>query len=85
MRKTIKILCSTFLVALISLGLSTKENIKKNNIEARDILTADMTKSSSGKLIKRANEVAASKVSEVKAQVSNEVEGTRHIRLWSDR
>ena len=29
MRKTIKILCSTFLVALISLGLSTKENIKK--------------------------------------------------------
>ena len=81
MRKTIKILCSTFLVALISLGLSTKENIKKNNLEVRDILTADMTKSSSGKLIKRANEAAANKVSEVKAQVSNEVEGTRHIRF----
>lgn len=81
MRKTIKILCSTFLVALISLGLSTKENIKKNNLEVRDILTADMTKTTSGRVVKRANEVAASKVSEVKAQVSNEVEGTRHIRF----
>ena len=58
MRKTIKILCSTFLVALISLGLSTKENIKKNNLEVRDILTADMTKSSSGKLISKTIDTA---------------------------
>ena len=82
MTKTTKILGGTLLVALMSLGLTTKVETKAKKLEARDVLTADMNKAVSGKAVRRANDVeAANKVSKVKAQVSEDLDGFRHIRF----
>ena len=81
MKKTTKILGGTLLVALMSLGLATKVNARNTNLEVRDVLTADMTKAATGRIVRRANEVAENKVSDVKAQVSENLEGKRHIRF----
>lgn len=82
MKKTTKILSGTLLVALMSLGLATKVNARNTNLEVRDVLTQDMTKSVTGKVVRRAvDEEAANKISVVKAQVSGETEGRRHIRF----
>ena len=82
MKKTTKILSGTLLVALMSLGLATKVNARKTNLEVRDVLTQDMTKPVTGKIVRRAaDEEAANKISVVKAQVSAENEGKRHIRF----
>ena len=81
MKKTTKILSGTLLVVLMSLGLATKVNTRNTNLEVRDVLTADMTKAATGRIVRRANEVATNKVSDVKAQLSAEVEGKRHIRF----
>ena len=82
MKKTTKILSGTLLVALMSLGLATKVNARKTNLEVRDVLTQDMTKPVTGKIVRRAaDEEAANKISAVKAQVSGETEGRRHIRF----
>lgn len=81
MNRIIKILRSSLLVVLMSLGLSTKVNAKNLNLELRDILSADMTQNISGRVIRRANEASTNKISEAKAQVSSEIEGKRHIRF----
>ena len=82
MKKTTKILSGTLLVALMSLGLATKVNARNTNLEVRDVLTQDMTKPVTGKVVRRAaDEEAANKISVVKAQVSAENEGKRHIRF----
>ncbi len=82
MKKTTKILSGTLLVALMSLGLATKVNARNTNLEVRDVLTQDMTKPVTGKIVRRAaDEEAANKISVVKAQVSAENEGKRHIRF----
>ena len=79
--KTTKILGGSLLVALMALGVATKVNTNANELEVRDVLTAETGRSLSGKLVRKANEVAEHKISDVKAQVSEEVEGKRHIRF----
>ena len=83
MKKITKILSGTLLVALMSFGLATKLNARNDvRLEARDVLTEDFTKSVTGKVVRRAgNEEAQNKISAVKAQVSAENEGKRHIRF----
>lgn len=83
MRKISKILGGTLLVALMSIGLATKLDAREaQNLEVRDVLTEEFTKPVTGRLVKKAaNEEAANKISAVKAQVSAETEGVRHIRF----
>lgn len=83
MKKTMKILGGSLLVALMSISLATKLNVREvKHLEVRDLLTEDMTKPVTGKVVKRAaNEEAANKISAVKAQIADAAEGKRHIRF----
>ena len=83
MKKTMKILGGSLLVALMSISLATKINVREvKHLEVRDLLTEDMTKPVTGKVVKRAaNEEAANKISAVKAQIADTAEGKRHIRF----
>ena len=82
MKKITKILSGTLLVALMSLGLATKVNARNANLEVRDVLTQDMTKPVTGKIVRRAaDEEAANKIFAVKAQIADTAEGKRHIRF----
>ena len=83
MKKTMKILGGSLLVALMSISLATKLNVREvKHLEVRDLLTEDMTKPVTGKVVKRAaNEEAANKISAVKAQIADTAEGKRHIRF----
>ena len=64
MKKTMKILGGSLLVALMSISLATKLNVREvKHLEVRDLLTEDMTKPVTGKVVKRAaNEEAANKL-----------------------
>ena len=83
MKKTMKILGGSLLVALMSISLATKLNVREvKHLEVRDLLTEDMTKPVTGKVVKRAaHEEAANKISAVKAQIADTAEGKRHIRF----
>ena len=81
MKRITKILSGSLLVALMSLGLATKVNARDTKLEVRDVLTQDMARPVTGRVVRRANEVAENKVSAVKAQVSENLEGKRHIRF----
>ena len=71
------------LVSLLSVGVLTS-NVReeRNTLEVRDVLVEDFTNEASGRLVRRANEVAENNLSDVKAQISSVNEnGTRHIRF----
>ncbi len=83
MKKTMKILGGSLLVALMSISLATKLNVREvKHLEVRDLLTEDMTKPVTGRVVRKAaNEEAANKISAVKAQIADTAEGKRHIRF----
>ena len=83
MKKTMKVLGGSLLVALMSISLATKLNVRgAKTLEVRDVLTEEFAKPVTGKVVRKAaNEEAANKISAVKAQVSAENEGKRHIRF----
>ena len=83
MRKISKILGGTLLVALMSIGLATRLNARNDaRLEVRDVLSEDMTKPVSGKVVRfAANEEAGNKISKAKAQIADAGEGKRHIRF----
>jgi len=71
------------LVSLLSVGVLTS-NVReeRNTLEVRDVLVEDFTNEASGRLVRRANEVAENNLSDVKAQISSVNDnGTRHIRF----
>ena len=73
MRKITKILGGTLLVALMSIGLATRLNARNDaRLEVRDVLSEDMTKPVSGKVVRfAANEEAGNKISKAKAQIAD--------------
>ena len=83
MKKTMKILGGSLLVALMSISLATKLNVREvKHLEVRDLLTEDMTKPVTGKVVRfAANEEARNKISKAKAQIADAGEGKRHIRF----
>ena len=83
MKNIYKVLSVILLVFLMVVGLSDRVNVKSvNKLELRDVLTEDMSKDKTGKIARKAqNEEPQNKISAVKAQVSEEVEGKRHIRF----
>lgn len=83
MKKTMKILGGSLLVALMSISLATKLNVREvKHLEVRDLLTEDMTKPVTGKVVRfAANEEAGNKISKAKAQIADAGEGKRHIRF----
>ena len=71
-----------FMISAISFSLSTKVTVKKGKtIEVRDVLTADMSKKKTGKVVKCVNTDTANNISTPKAQISENIDGTRHIRF----
>lgn len=79
--KLFRILSTTLFTALMVFGLTTKVS-EVNTLKVRDVLTEDLSKEESGKVIRRvANENPQNLVSEAKAQVSAAVNGTRDIRF----
>ena len=85
MKKTCKILSGSLLVALMAFGLVKGNPVEKTGgLQVRDVLAEDVTKDVAGRIVRKADgEAPEAKglVSEVKAQVSEEVEGKRHIRF----
>jgi len=85
MKKTCKILSGSLLVALMAFGLVKGNPVEKTGgLQVRDVLAEDVTKDVAGRIVRKADgeaPAATGKVSEVKAQVSEEVEGKRHIRF----
>ena len=85
MKKTCKILSGSLLVALMAFGLVKGNPVEKTGgLQVRDVLAEDVTKDVAGRIVRKADgeaPVATGKISEAKAQVSEEVEGKRHIRF----
>ena len=83
MKKTTKILGGSLLVALMSISLAIKLNVRDaKTLEVRDVLTEEFAKPVTGKVVRKAaNEEAANKISTPKAQISEAEGGKRHIRF----
>lgn len=81
-----KVMTASLLMALICAAAATISSAKPNKVEGqlavRDVLTADISKDITGRYVKRQADVEAMNVvSDVKAQISEAVEGKRHIRF----
>ncbi len=86
MKNNIKFLTSTLLMALICAGVVTNVNTrtKNNGLQVRDVLDSDITKDVTGKVIRKLGSedpTANNLISDVKAQVSTEINGKRSIRF----
>lgn len=86
MKTNIKMVTTALMMALMCAAAA---GARPNNVKAegklavRDVLTADISKDVTGRYVKRqaSEEEVQNKVSAVKAQISDPVDGVRHIRF----
>lgn len=86
MKNTKKVMTTSLLMALMCAAAATMASAKpvkaNGQLAVRDVLTADISKDVTGRFVKRQADVEAMNViSDVKAQISDVVDGVRHIRF----
>lgn len=86
MKNTKKVMTTSLLMALMCAAAATMASAKpvkaNGQLAVRDVLTADISKDVTGRFVKRqADAEAMNVVSDVKAQISDVVDGVRHIRF----
>lgn len=86
MKNTKKVMTTSLLMALMCAAAATMASAKpvkaNGQLAVRDVLTADISKGVTGRFVKRQADVEAMNVvSDVKAQISDVVDGVRHIRF----
>lgn len=86
MKNTKKVMTTSLLMTLMCAAAATMASAKpvkaNGQLAVRDVLTADISKDVTGRFVKRQADVEAMNVvSDVKAQISDVVDGVRHIRF----